>query len=605
MRRGERFCHLRPPWPVAARRACCTALTLWLGLQLATAHAAPKQRAERRRAAVPSAAARAAAQERAERRVPKGSADEQLLEVEVVEVAGGRAYLSAGAGAHVRVGDLVRIGGRRYPVLSINEKNLVIGLGAQRLARGQRGSVTVRPSEEKTFKTRGVPRPLQAFAEEWRPPRLPTETQTPRFVPLGVMTEARRNRAAFMLDYQRIEPLSGPASGIGRTRLRALLHAQLSGLPVSLDADGFAELWHAQDLDQRPENASRPVINVRQLELGYRGEVVQGAVGRLRYASRTLGMLDGARVSTALAEDWSLGAFGGAVPDPLDGSFAADASRFGAEIGWQDDDALSRPRASLTFQGSRFLGALDERRVTGSVEAYPELGRLGARAELSFFGADNPWAAATTELSAAGADASVKLGSLRLGAAFDMRRPERSLWLASFLPRGYFCSERAVPGALDAEPCVGSTERYALALNAAWEATLWTLDAGTTFTTTRRALAEQTTAFLNFRRRELVGKLYLDAGASASRGSLVESAALSLASGTPLLDDMADVSIYYRPSASRYRADSDAFIEHGIGTRLWWAPSAVLDLSGSAELLTGRDIDVLMFHVGAAYRPRF
>ena len=582
-----------------AVRVTCMALGLYLGVQEATAHAAAKQRPERRRAKgtpapVTSAIGTSARQAGAHR-----------VEVEVVEVAGGRAYLSPGGSEHVRVGDQIRMGGRLYPVVSVNAKNVVIGLGSQRLVRGQRGSVTVRVTEAKTFETRGTPRLLRAFVGQWQPPRLPAESQTPRFVPLGVMTDTRRNRAAFMLDYQRIEPLSGPAATIGRTRLRAVLHAELSSAPVSLDADGFAELWHAQDLDQRPENASRPVFNIRQLELGYRGEVVQGALGRLRYASRTLGTLDGARVSTTFAQDWSLSAFGGTLANPLDGNFDTEASRFGAELGWQDDDAPARPRASLTLQGSRFAGTTDERRVTGLFETYPGFGRLGARAEVSFFDADNPWAASTTELSAAGADASVKIHSLRLGAAFDMRRPERSLWLSTFLPAGYFCVARAVAGAIANEPCIGGDRRYATALNAAWEATFWTLDGGASYTTTEGAEADQTTAFLNFRRREIVELLRLDTGVSASRSSLSESAALNVGMGMSSSDDAADVSLYYRPSLARYRIGSQQFVEHGIGSRLWWAPSEVLDLSGSLELVTGRDVDVLVLMLGAAWHPRF
>lgn len=532
--------------------------------------------------------------------------EQRQIEVRVVELAGGRAYLTPGADRHVRVGDQVRLQNRRYVVIARNQTHIVIDLRGHESRRGQRGVVTVSIEEEKTFKTRPAPRPLQAFAEQWRPPRLPAESQAPRLVPLGVMTDRRRQRAAFVVDHQRIQPLSGPSFGIGRTRLRALLHAELASIPLSLDADAVAEFWQAPDLELRPKNASRPFLTVRQLELGYRGESLQAAVGRLRYASSTLGMLDGGRAAAALTEHLSVAAFGGLLADPLDGSLDTDASRFGAELGWRDEGSPLRPRAHLTLQGSRFLGNMDERRVTGLLEAYPKDGRIGARAEVSFFDPDNPWAAAPTELSAAGLDASVRFDELRLGAAFDMRRPERSLWLASFLPRGYFCVTSVLPGNVPNEPCVGGEQRYAGLLNAAWEAALWTLDGGATYTTTSgRVQARQTTAFLNFSRRELWQKLRFDAGASAARGSLVESAALVIGLGAPLWGDMADVSLHYRSSLNRYRTGNDPFLEHSVGTRLWWAASSVLDLNGSAELLTGPDVDVLMLHVGAAYRPRF
>jgi hypothetical protein len=533
-----------------------------------------------------------------------GPHPESRVSVEIVEIAGGRAYLTPGGAAHVRVGARVWIAGRRYPVLASNEKNIVVDVRGGKLERGQRGEVTVQVVEALTFEKRALPRPVSAFTGRWLAPAVPADTQRPRFVPLGVMTDDRRNRAAFFVDYQRIQPLSGPSFGIGRTRLRALLHAELSGVPIRLDADAAADFWQATDLEYRPQNASRPFISVRQLELGYYGDTLQGSVGRLRYASRTLGSLDGARVAASLSDAFTVAAFGGTLADPLDGGVSLEASRFGAELAWQDPNASWQPRGSLTLQASRFLGRTDERRVTGLFESFPRFGRLGARAEVSLFDADNPWAAATRELTAAGADVTFKVNALRLGASLDMRRPERSLWLASFLPRGYFCVTEPAPAAA-IEPCQGGERRYAAALNAAWEATLWTADAGATFATTQRANADQTTGFLNFRRRELLGQLRLDTGASVSRGSLYQSAAINIAPGIPFLDDAADLSIYYRPSWMRYRAELDGFVEHGFGTRLWWAMSSALDLSGSADVIAGRDVDVLVFQLSAAYRPRF
>jgi hypothetical protein len=527
------------------------------------------------------------------------------VEVRVVEVAAGRAYLTPGGEGPLRVGDTVRIAGSAYPILARNSKHAVIALGKHELQPGQRGFVLVQPLPAESFAARPVPRPLQAFAGQWRAPSLPADAQSPRYVPLGTMSDARRNRAAFRADYQRVQPLSGPGLAIDRTRLRALLHAELSSLPISLDADGFAELWRADDLAQRPQNASRPVFNLRQLELGYRGDTVQAALGRLRYASSTLGVLDGGRASAALGEDWSVGAFGGTLPNPLDGSWASDAARFGGEVNWQDPSSAARPRANLTLQGSRYLGQNDERRISGFVEAYPDFGRLGARAEISFFDAGNPWGAASSELTALGADASLRFDSLRLGASFDLRRPERSLWLAAFLPPGYFCTRSAIAGLAPTEPCLGGDARYASVLNAAWDGSSWTLDGGTTFTTSHPATIEQSTAFLHFQQRELFGVLRLDAGASASHGSWLDSAALELGAGAPLARDTADLSLYYRPSIARYGVDAQAFLEHGWGGRWWWTPAASIDLDGSCELLTGADVDVLLLQVGLSWTPRF
>src|SRR4051794_4908220 len=75
------------------------------------------------------------------------------VEVRVVEVAGGRAYLSPGGDSEAQVGDAVHIGNTDYPVLAVNRQNLVIALGTRRLDPGQRGVVLVHPATAKTFET--------------------------------------------------------------------------------------------------------------------------------------------------------------------------------------------------------------------------------------------------------------------------------------------------------------------------------------------------------------------------------------------------------------------------------------------------------------------
>ena len=59
----------------------------------------------------------------------------------------------------------------------------------------------------------------------------------------------------------------------------------------------------------------------------------------------------------------------------------------------------------------------------------------------------NPWQAPRFEVSAAGLDASVRVGLFQIAGRFDMRLPERSLWLTSYLPLGYLCNTVPDPGA--------------------------------------------------------------------------------------------------------------------------------------------------------------
>ena len=55
----------------------------------------------------------------------------------------------------------------------------------------------------------------------------------------------------------------------------------------------------------------------------------------------------------------------------------------------------------------------------------------------------DPWKAPRFEVSAAGLDASIRVGIFRLAGRFDMRLPERSLWLTSYLPLGVLVQHRS------------------------------------------------------------------------------------------------------------------------------------------------------------------
>jgi hypothetical protein len=533
-----------------------------------------------------------------------GARAQGRLALSVVEVAGGRAYLEPGAAPGARIADQVTVGRQRYRVVATSSKYIVIELNGRRLEPGQRASIRTTPQAIQTFATRPTPPSTSAFEGRWNEAARPADSQTTKFVPLGVQSERGRSRAAILLDHSRTQPLDGSAPAISRTRLRAVLHAELARA-LAFDADASVELWQAEDLATRRGDASRPLLRVQELALSYRGESLRAAIGRLRYASATVGMLDGARASASLGGGWGLAAFGGTLADPRDLAPETQASRFGTELLWNAEVAGAPTRASLTAQGSRFAGRLDERRLTALAESYPSFGRLGARAEVSLFDRDNPWNAEPAELTALAGDASFEVDGLRFGISLETRRPERSSWLAAALPPGYFCTPQTAPGSGTTAPCVGGDQRSMALLTAAWDGAAWTIDAGASAVATQGAPAEQAYSFVHFRRRDLFGRLRLDAGASVSSGSLLESAALSVGLGAAFLKDSIDASLYYRPSVSYYKAGSDRLLEHGVGTRLWWALTDALDTSVAADLLSGPDVNVLFVQAAVAYRPRF
>jgi hypothetical protein len=134
---------------------------------------------------------------------------------------------------------------------------------------------------------------------------------------------------------------------------------------------------------------------------------------------------------------------------------------------------------------------------------------------------------------------------------------------------------------------------------------VWTLDGGVTAVATTPAAAEQASVFLGYRRRELWEQARFELSGSVTSGSLLQSASVNIGAGTALLGDAADVAVYYRPSATRYRADAAAFLEHSLGTRVWWAVRHDLDLHLSADVVTSPSIDLLFLYSGLAWRPRF
>jgi hypothetical protein len=531
--------------------------------------------------------------------------DHMQVPIEVVEIAGGRAYVSPGEAAGVRRGDAVTLNGRSYRVIAANGSGAIIDLGGRLAKVGARGHASVDPNPSAGPARLPEPHPLAAWSGQWPMPAPPAQRQHPKSVPLGPMDSAGRSRLMFSASGAGILPLSGTARTIERGEVRARLHAEpWHALPLSLDADVAARAWAAGDLDVRSGEGAREVPRVRQLEAAYGDErTLFAALGRLRYAARTVGMLDGARVQAPVYGGITLGAFGGFVPDPLDGKPTTDTSRFGAELAFEDLGVDARPHLALTAQGSRFDGALDERKLTGFIDLFPGESRVGSYVELALNDRDNPWNAPAQEVSAAGADTSVRLGVLELGARLDMQRPERSRWLAAFLPAEWLCTTRASSPSLPGEDCYGDDTRYLAAGDVGLRFLRLALTLGVSHSTTEHADADQTAGFLDASVLQVVDAVRVDGSLMASTGALVQTMGAGLGLGTPLLHGLLDVSVHYRPTLMRYAVDDARFLQHTAGASIVVSPSPEVDVTLDADAVAGRDIDAIFVQTMLAWRP--
>jgi hypothetical protein len=530
------------------------------------------------------------------------------VKVSVVDVGGGRAFLAPGAAGGLEEGTAVVLERQRLKVAAVSSSYAVVELEGRVPALGAEGVALVREKADREADAprRGTPTPLEQFRDQWLAPTLPASTQAPVPVPLG-RVRPRRVHLSVSLGTGANVGLGGrPTTVDGNLRAR-LLAEPLVGVPLRVEADVEGQFWWAEDIDLRRGDESRPWVDVRALQLSYGEERgFYAALGRLRYAASTLGMLDGLRIQSPSLRGFTVGAFGGLVPDPFTGVTEWDVGRFGVEVAYQAPSSSLRPMASLVAHGSVFEGAIDERRISLDVGLYPGSSRVGAHLETSFNDADNPWNMPVAELSAAGLDGSYRVAWFEIGARFDMRRPERSRWLDSTLPPSFLCTAAATNTGARA-PCAGDDDtRY-----------FGSLDASARFDRGSVGLGATVLHFAEHDGLDQVGGVVqgqLDqlfgfgrAGLSfvVSQGSLVDSYAGRLTLGGSFRRGLLDVSLHYRVSYSRYEADLEGWVGHLFGGALLVHPAADLYFSVQADGVVGRDVDSILVRVYATWSPSF
>jgi hypothetical protein len=533
------------------------------------------------------------------------AASARRVTVKVVDIAGGRAYLTPGEAAGVGVGSIVVLRDRRYRVVGATGKHAVIEMKGRELRLGMTGR-----AEAKIERSSGTslppPKPLSAYENQWREPVLPATRQTPEYVPLGNYSDGTRIDLAVSTDVGGTIALSDGES-FGRAALRTRLHAEPFEQPVFFDIDLAAQSWFGGNIANRPGASSRPVIAVRELQFGYGSlQSAQVGLGRLPFAAVGVGQLDGLRVRSPTWAGFSIGAFGGTVPNPLDNLPTLDTTRFGVQLAYQNESLDAQPFVGLSVHGSTFMGEIDERRLNLEFDVFPGNARVSGHFELSMHDELNVWQAPRFEVSAAGLDASFRVGLFQLTGRFDMRLPERSLWLGAYLPLGYLCNTVPDPASSTGNEvvCLDSRDaRYFGGLDASWLFHRVALHAGANLVHSQTAADfEQLAGYLQVRVLRIADIAWTDFSVAAYARSFVSDYAARVAAGVDI-GRIAELSAYYRISLNQYDADPDGWLQHSAGGNLYFGLGHDLDLGLRVDGIFGEDVSVLVLGSNLTWRP--
>jgi hypothetical protein len=531
------------------------------------------------------------------------------IDVSVVEVAGGRAFLQPGAKGGVHKSAIVTINGKEHHVLDVTDSYAVIDLQDGPVHEKDKGRASI-VEEQETAKQLPPTHPLSTWEHAWAPEQPPSEQQTPQFVPLGEASRSRKYDVVLAFSAGGNVPFSGqPGASIGFVELDARVHAEPFSVPAAFDFDGALRFWAADDLSTRVGGTTRSYLWIRQLLASY-GNVNgwYAGLGRMQYAASTLGTLDGLRLQANLGGGFTLAAFGGFLPNPLGGELSVDAERFGVEARYYRPDLKLRPEGAVVVHGSMFQGHPDERRVSAMFGVYPGHTRIGGHVEVSNFDADNPWKANPVEITAAGLDESVRFGAFELGSRIDFIEPERSKWLASYLPASWFCRTVPSPGTpTTSEPCDGASSMRALgSLNLGVSKGMVSATLGATASgdvshgTEPRVIG----GFFSGRVVRIAKVLRFELSGSYSNATYVNMFGGTVGLGVTVLHDAIDLSAYYRRAELQY-ASNDTYLEqNGFGGTMTLFPASTVMATVQTEAITGNDVNALWVFGTLVWRPR-
>ena len=548
-----------------------------------------------------------------------GAASGRRVTVKVVEIAGRRAYVTPGEAAGVGVGSVVVLRDRRYRVVGATAKHAVIEMKGRELRVGMTGRADS-SVQRSTVASLPKPKPLTAYENQWPEPVMPATKQTPEYIPLGSWSDRKRIDLAVSTNVGGTIALSDGES-FGRASLRTRFHAEPFEQPVFFDVDFAVQSWFGGNIGNRPGSSSRPVVAIRDLQFGYGTALSpQVGLGRLPFVAVGVGQLDGVRVRSPSWAGFSIGAFGGTVPDPLDNRPTLDTTRFGVQLAYQNESLDSQPFIALSVHASTFTGDIDERfiderlidtniderRLNAEFDVFPGDGRVAGHFELSMHDENNPWQAPRFEVSAAGLDASIRFGLFQIAGRFDMRLPERSLWLTSYLPLGYLCNTVPDPASSAGEEvvCLNSDDaRYFGGLDTSFSFTRLVFHAGASVVHSEAAdQFEQISGYLQARVLRIADIMWADISVAAYARSFVSDYAARLGLGVDIRR-VGELSVYYRPSLNQYNAAPSDWLQHSAGGILYLSLGHDLDLGVRVDGMFGEDVNVLVLGSNLTWRP--
>ncbi len=518
----------------------------------------------------------------------------EVVTVKVVEVAGGVAYVTPGRAAGLLPGVKVRLRGRDLAVVEATEKTASLRLDGGTAAVGDTGTATVDRTAATSVKMLPKPRPPEAFNAQWPQAVLPADTQSPTPVPLGEAKAPGRAHVTVIGHGYGVASKGNSPAGDGEARVIASFDA-MTDRPLAVDADVAGRAFSTGY-----DAGTHTPLFVRAAQLRYGNAYDPSfALGRLRFAASSVGMLDGGRAAAHFGT-LELAAFGGLVPDPVSGKPSTSASRFGSELVYDARDTPWQPRVAVVATGSTWMGALDERRLSVVASANRASTYVDGWAQANQFPSGNPWNAHAVELTGAGSTLEWREHGDHVGLDLVYLRPERTLQLQSLLPQGWLCTAAPQPGNVS-ETCTGGDYWASASASGGVRRGRFSLDAvGTIGDSHGVYRGYDSSGYVRGEMRLDTTRLIL--GASGGHASFADWTAGEAGIGAAL-SRRVDVIVTYRPELLDYSAGTGPMTLHSIVFDGHYALSPAYDIAASALGTIGSDRDALALLATFVWRP--